>query len=216
MNVMAVVAVSEAAGLPSHIKGAIAIAIVFSLVLAAVEIPSLSKKPLRSCMVPQSVFYCVLLIFGNVVSTLLAAILVLRMNPSLAPYYFIFAAFFGVFAFEVVLKNTNVTVFDKGVLTIQDWITKARNAAAAQAIERDIERMDVERGKLAARLSKIPDTRLNTFVALKIPATGGANIVQQLDSAAQANSADPKLYKAYALVAGVSRSEVLAFLNAEE
>jgi hypothetical protein len=55
------------------------------------------------------------------------------------------------------LKNTNVTVLDKGVLTIQDWIKKAKTAAAAATIENDIERTDIARGRLATGLAMIPD-----------------------------------------------------------
>jgi hypothetical protein len=50
-------------------------------------------------------------------------------------------------------------------------------------------------------------------VALKLPAAVGVNIVPQLDAAAKANKADPKLYKAYALVTAVIRNEVVAFLK---
>ncbi len=49
----------------------------------------------------------------------------MKLPESLKPYYFLFAPFFGVFGFETVLKNTNITMFDKGVLTIQTWIEKA-------------------------------------------------------------------------------------------
>jgi len=201
------------ANLPEHLIWALAIAVSVSFLLAAVEISADAKKPLRSCLVPQSFFYALLLAFGNIVSTLLAAVVVAAMPHSLAPYYFILAAFFGVFAFETILKNTNVTVLDKGVLTIQDWIQKARRAAAAAALERHVERTDLDKGRLAARLATIPETKLNTLIALKILPGRGVNIVEQLDSAASANSADPQLYKAYALVEAVSRSEVIAFLK---
>jgi hypothetical protein len=120
-----------ASGLPDHLAWAIALAIAFSFILAAIEITAEARKPLRSCLILQSFLYCLLLAFGNVITTLLAAVLVSKMDPSLSPYYFFFAAFFGVFAFETILKHTNVTVLDKGVLTIQDWIKKARTAAAA-------------------------------------------------------------------------------------
>jgi hypothetical protein len=197
---------------PEHLAWAIVIAIALSFVLAAIEISNESKKPLRSCLVFQSFFYCCLLTFGNVVTTLIATVLVTKMDPDLKPYYFIFAAFTGVFAFETILKNTNVTVLDKGVLTIQVWINKALTAAAAAAIERDIQRTNIENGKLAKRLSAIPEIDLNTFVALKLSG-GSPSIVKQLDNAATTNNADRRLYKAYAIVTAVSRSEVASFLG---
>jgi hypothetical protein len=203
----------DVAGLPVHFGWAITIAIALSFVLAYVEIVSEAKKPFRSCIVAQSLFYALLLAFGNVVTTLLAVTVVSKLSPNLAPYYFLFAAFIGVFAFQSILKNMNVTILDKGVLTIQDWTDKAKSAAAAAAILRDIERIDIERGNLAQKLATVPDSKLNAFVASKLPAAAGGNIVPPLDAAAKANSADLKLYKAYALVAVVPRSEITAFLK---
>jgi|SRR5579859_1393055 len=199
-------------GLPEHLAWAIAIAIAFSFVLAAIEISSEAKKPLRSCIVASSFFYCCLLIFGNVVTTLMASILVAKMDARLAPYYFIFAAFFGIFAFETILKNTNVTVLDKGVLTIQIWINKALTAAAAAAIVRDLQRMNIQDGRLAQKLAGIPEIKLNTFVALKL-SNGAPNIVATLDATAATNKADPRLYKAYAIVTAVPRDVVESFLS---
>ncbi len=207
---------AESTSLPEHLAWAIALAVAFSLILAAIEISGEAKKPLRPCLISQSLFYSLLLMFGNVITTLLAAPLVAKMSPSLSPYYFLFAAFFGIFAFETILKNTNVTVLDKGVLTIQDWIKKAKTAAAAAAIERDIALRDIYRGQLATRLSRVADARLNAFVALKLPPKAGPNIVPELDAAAHANSADPKFYKAYAVVIAVPKSEVLAFIKGSQ
>jgi len=135
------------------------------------------------------------------------------MNPGLAPYYWFFAAFFGVFAFETVLKNTNVTVLDKGVLTIQDWMKKALTGATAAAIVRDVRLNDREIGKLAAALAKVPEARLNAFAAIKLTSGAGTGVVPQLDATAAANNADPMLYKAYAIAYAVSPSVVRAFLT---
>jgi hypothetical protein len=59
----------------------------------------------------------------------------------------------------------------------------------------------------------VADGKLNAFVASKLPAAVGVNIVPQLDASANANNADPKLYKAYALVTVVARNEIVAFLR---
>jgi hypothetical protein len=199
--------------LPEHLWWAIAVAIAFSFILAAVEISREVQKTLRCCLIPQSFLYACLLIFGNLVTTLFAAVLVAKMNPGLAPYYWFFAAFFGVFAFETVLKNTNVTVLDKGVLTIQDWMKKALTGATAAAIVRDVRLNDREIGKLAAALAKVPEARLNAFAAIKLTSGAGTGVVPQLDATAAANNADPMLYKAYAIAYAVSPSVVRAFLT---
>jgi hypothetical protein len=199
--------------LPSHLGWAIAIAIAFSVVLAGIEIVSEAKKPIRSCLVPQSFLYLILLGFGNVITTLLATIPVAKLDPSLASYNFLFASFLGVFAFQSILKNMNVTILDKGVLTIQDWMDKAKSAAAASAILKDVERTELDRGDLARKLADISEGKLNAFIAAKLPPTSIGGIVAKLDADAKANNADAKLYKAYALVVVISRNEIVGFLN---
>jgi hypothetical protein len=116
---------------------AIAIAMTASVLLSIVQIPAQSKTSLRSCFVIQSAIYCLIVCFGNTVTTILAASAVVKLPSSLQQYYFVMAPFFGVFGFETILKNTNITMFDKGVLTIQDWITRSLNAAAGAAIEKE-------------------------------------------------------------------------------
>lgn len=113
------VTTGAATALPAHLGWALGIAVVFSFVLASVEISMESKRPLLSCLVVPSFLYCCIRAFGNVVATLLASAMVTKIDPGLAAYYFLFAAFFGIFGFEIILKNTNITVFDKGVLTLQ-------------------------------------------------------------------------------------------------
>jgi len=132
--------------------------------------------------------------------------------PALAPFYFLFAVFFGVFGFEIVYQAHEHTVFDNGVLTFQDWIKSAKTAAAGATIEKDVERNDIAAGKLAAKLSKVEEKALNTFVLHSIAGTS-ATIIQDLDARATANSADQRLYKAYAVVTAVSPSKVEAFLR---
>lgn len=201
--------------LPSHLEWAIVIAIALSLFLASVDIVSEAKKPLRSCLVAQSLIYVVLLAFGNVITTLLAAIPAVKTGPAFAEYHFLFASFLGVFAFQTILKNMNVTILDKGVLTIQDWLDKAKLNAAAAAIVNDVRRTDLDRGHLAERLSRVAEDKLNAFIATKLPIGDGSSIVTKLEAEAKANSANSKLYKAYALVAAVNRSEILGFLSTQ-
>jgi hypothetical protein len=206
------VSANAPAHFPEHLGWAITAAVITSLILAAVEIDREVKKTFICCLIPQSLFYALLLILGNVISTLLAALPVRKLDSSLAPYYWLFSAFFGVFAFETILKNTNVTVLDKGVLTIQDWIKKALTGAAAAAVLRDVRLRDKETGRLAASLSQVSEGQLNAFLAIKLSKQIGDDIVLRLDAAAATNKANSMLYKAYAVASAVPRSEVLAFL----
>lgn len=206
---------SAATALPAHLGWALAIAVVFSFVLASIDISVESKRPFVSCLVIPSLFYCCIRAFGNVVATLFASAMVTKLDPGLTAYYFLIAAFFGIFGFEIILKNTNITIFDKGVLTLQAWIDKALRAASEAAIERDIQRTQIDIGKLAVRLSKIPEPELNAFVAINF-GNQDPNIVHTLENAAENNNANPRLYKGYAIATVISRNQVIAFLKGQE
>jgi hypothetical protein len=97
-------------------------------------------------------------------------------------------------------------MFDKGVLTIQHWIDKALDAAAAAAIDRQETLKQTAENKLVAKLMERTETDINTRVLSKF----GAGKVEALDAAALASSADTKLYKVFQLVTTLSASERFA------
>jgi len=202
-----------AGGLPRHFEWAIVSAIAFSFVVGVIEIDRQVQKTLRCCFVPQSFLYWFLLALGNVVATLLAAVLVQKLDPSLSEAYWLFAAFFGVFAFQGVLKNTNVTISGKGFLTIDDWLKKALTSATAASIAKDTNLNDIETGQLARELAMVPISKLNAFATMHLSSDNQVSVVAQLDAIAAANNADPLLYKGYAIANAVPRSLVRAFLR---
>jgi|HubBroStandDraft_1064217.scaffolds.fasta_scaffold95640_3 hypothetical protein len=185
-----------------------ALAILISLVLAAVQVPQRSKTSLRSCFIVQSFLYWLVLSVGNVVTTLLASTAVIKLPVNLSQYYFLFCAFFGVFGFQGILKNTNITMFDKGVLTIQDWIENALNGAAAAAIAHEDRRNSAAENRLVELLMQRTDQDINTRVLTKL----GANAVTELNAAANASAANPKMYKILQLITKLSASERAALL----
>src|SRR6266571_8123316 len=66
-------------------------------------------------------------ITGNSVATFLASnLLSQKFAPGLVA---LCSAFLGVFAFQGVLSNTNITLFGKKALTFEEWMTKARDNA---------------------------------------------------------------------------------------
>jgi hypothetical protein len=144
-----------------------------------------------------------------VITTLLASLVVVKMSPSLAPYYFILCPFFGVFGFETVLKNTNITMFDKGVLTIQNWIEKALNGAAAAAIDQQENLKQDAGSRLVTKLMALSEEEINTRVLHKM----GPGTVQELEAAAKASSANTKQYKILQLVAILTPSESAVLLR---
>lgn len=188
---------------------AISIAVIASVLLSIIQIPAQSKTSLRSCMVVQSLVYCIVLCFGNVVTTILASLAVVRLSPSLSEYYYIFAPFFGVFGFETILKNTNITMFDKGVLTIQDWIGRALNAAAGAAIEKEEDMRKTAENKIFAKVMNNSEEEINTLILNKL----GAGVVEKLQAAASASGANSKQYKVLQYISTLGRSEIATFLR---
>lgn len=188
---------------------AIGIAVFLSLLLAFIEIANKSKAQLRACFGMFSFLYCFVLCVGNVVTTLLASLVAITLPSSLSSYYSLFAAFFGVFGFEIILKNTNITMFDKGVLTIQNWIEKALSAAAGAAIDNQEDYKENEVSQLVKKLKKFEEKEINARILYKM----GDGTVAKLEAAAKASSADPMEYKVRQLIATLSRSEFTALLR---
>jgi hypothetical protein len=166
------------------------ISVAFSLLLALIEIPHSSRASIGSSITGYFVLYVLVLILGNTGTTLLASGVLPEDLPG--PRYFWYA-FVGVFGFQIVLKNVNLTVFDKGVLTVEDWITKARDRAVAAAVKCQAVRANREAADIAEKLCAHP--ALNTYVTHHL----GNGAVAQLEKAAKENAADSGLIKALAL-----------------
>ena len=105
------------------------------------------------------------------------------------------AAFLGVFGFQVILTRINVTVFGQGVLTIEDWIAKAEETAVARANEIFTDAKFSEAQENAAKLAKLQMADLNAHVTTHL----GAEIIAELEAAAKQTDANPALLKAQAL-----------------
>ncbi len=175
------------------------------------QIPLQSKTSLRSCLVIHSLIYWIILSFGNVVTTLLASLVIVQLSPSLNDYYFVLAPFFGVFGFETILKNTNVTMFDKGVLTIQDWIERALNAAAAAAIEEQEIIKNTEEQNILTTLDANSEEQINTLILNKL----GGGVVDKLEADAKASHSSAKQYKILQYIRALNRTEISAILRSK-
>lgn len=146
-----VIAVVEAAG--------------FSVVLAVVEITSRSEVRRAKYAVRASGFaaYACIVCVGNVATTIAAASLVSRSLPTL-PFPWFWYAFIGVFGFEAVLQNLNVTLFDRGVLSVADWIDRSRAIAVAGAVDLEANDRFVRSVALAELLRSLPEATLRAHV----------------------------------------------------
>lgn len=119
-----------------------------------------------------------------------------KLPTSLAFWSPFFCAFFGVFAFEGVLSNSNITFADKKILTIYDWIGRTRDPAVAQAIEKQVTFADHQETKSAQALTaQLTEPQLNAYLDQYVGAGTAAKITQEANS----SGADVKLSKALEL-----------------
>jgi hypothetical protein len=193
---------------------AVLIAIFASLLLALIEITSKSKAHLRACIGMHLVLYWIVLAFGNVFATLIGYVALQSAypqitNPPLAAFSHLIYAFVGVFGFEVILKQMNLTMFDQGVLTIQDWTTKASNAAIGAAIEKQERLRGYLEGKLIGYLMTLSEEDINTRVLNKF----NDETVRKLDEATEKSAANKKQYKVYQLATALSQVESYRLLS---
>lgn len=194
----------------SVLTWAVLICIIITVVLASIETLYQSKASIRDCIGWTLFLYIGILAIGNSVATLLAFVTLDQKLPAQMDSWLPFVyAFFGIFAFEGVMSNTNVNFFDKGVLTIQDWIRKARDPAVASALERQVQRGQNLITQSADTLARLDEAKLNTYIAQFL----GADVVQQIELDAQASNADVKLYKALTLASKAPKETVAIMKN---
>jgi hypothetical protein len=168
-------------------------AIALTLLIALIEIPAKSKVSAKaSYWNGPFPLYVAILALGNSVAALLASLVPLP-TPLLAFAAFL-NGFFGVFAFQGIMSNTNITFLDKGVLTIEDWIAKARDYAVAAAILKQARDEDREKNKIALELQQLDEGKLETYIDNKL---GNAAFVE-IQALAKAHGENAVLYKALA------------------
>jgi hypothetical protein len=125
-----------------------------TVLVSLVEIKQSSKSSFQACIAGWYFAYLGLLFTGNSVAAAFASYFIeskvpasLRASPlALCALY----GFLGVFAFSAIVSRINVTLFDKGVLTIDEWIGKARDNATAASIAGQVRR-DYDRVERNAR-----------------------------------------------------------------
>lgn len=191
-------------------------AAILSVLLAIIEILYHAKvRDFRALFVPAVTLYILLLFIGNMATTIGSSSLVDQViqenlpadsasEPGgedvgflhfLSKYPWFWYAFIGVFSFHALLKNINVTFFDANVLTISEWLKKARDSAVASVVEVHAQRNKDKIENLAHKLTEIPDGDLNTQITAKL----GAAKLAEINKAAEESAGNLKLAKALAL-----------------
>ncbi len=172
-------------------------AIVLTLVVGLIEISYKSKASFKACLWNWSFpLYLAIFMLGNGVATLLSFLFV-KLPGQLAAYLAFLSAFFGVFAFQVIMSNTNITFLGKGVLTIDDWVSKARDQAVAAAIQTEAQNADRARNAVASELEGIDEGRLDAYMDSIL----GPSEFEAIKAAAAKHGTNGKLYKTQAFSA---------------
>lgn len=188
------------------------LAFLLTCLVLAIELPARAKSNVRACISYPTLVYVAILTVGNLLTTLLAYFSI-NLGEHLGEYEVwrpVASAVAGVFAFEAVLSNSNITYLDRNILTISDWIATARDQAIAQAVKAQARRDDDQALKLANLLTELEEGRLNTYIA-----NNAKQDVSQLDSEAANQNLDRKLHKALVLVAKISLDRVASIVKAE-
>lgn len=155
---------------------------ILTIILAIVQIASDSKTTnLNGILTLSFLLYVVIMAFGNAVTTLISAGIIdhfladtpqqdsgIKQQFLIGPIW-IWYSFLGVFGFEAIIQNINITFFDKGVLSISDWLTYAKKSATEATLEK-ISKIDIENTQRLAQ--KLIDTKnsssIHTFASLKL------------------------------------------------
>lgn len=171
-------------------------------ILVLIQISTLAGRiSLQGMFRGSTLLYFLIACIGNLFATSLAAATTINQIPSILPGW-AWYAFLGIFGFEAILKNVNLTFSGIGFLSINEWITKAKEAAAADVIEVDVLTKEKEAKSLAGRLKLLTTQDLNAHV---IDILGNGQ-VQVLEFQATQSGADPQLVKALALAKGNYKS----------
>lgn len=176
---------------------ALLLALLFTCLIVLGEVSYRSKASLRACISQKILIYAAIVAIGNLASTLLATTLVSSKIPitlsNWAPFFY---AFFGVFAFEGILSNSNITFADKKILTIYDWIGRTRDPAVARAIEKQVEFADnLETKSAQALTAQLTEPQLNAYLDQYV----GIGTATRITLEANASGAEVKLSKALEL-----------------
>lgn len=173
----------------------------FTLLISPIEIRFRAKTAnFSACWGSAFWLYWTILALGNLIGALLAVpMLEARLPLELAPVSSLMSAFAGVFAFQGVLSNTNVTVFGKGMLTIDDWIERARSSAVADALEKSAMRSQDEILRSADAIARLPEAQLNGHLLRLFGDDNAGEKLAKITQRAHDSGADEQHYKALVL-----------------
>ncbi len=189
---------------------ALILAVLLTIILVAIEIPLMAKASLKASLSGPVLLYLGIFSLAHVFATIIAFVVLNKdkLGPDLVPFRPLMAAIAGVFAFRAVLRNTNITLFQKNVLTIESWVDRARDLAVASAIAREAEINEEYLVAAARRMSEYDVQTLNAWISISLEAD-----VKELEGAANKAKADVRYYKALVLASELPRHRLRALLK---
>ncbi|WP_215824701.1 hypothetical protein [Xanthomonas citri] len=175
-----------------------------SILLVVIELAHHSQQKPIHFFNAEGFIYLLIVAVGNIAATLTASAFI----PAFEPKWF-FLAFFGVFGFQALVKNMNLSFKDQGLLTIEEWISKAQSAAAAAAVESGVASESKKQMKLARSLAdRLSLEEINSHLAANLGAEAAAEYV----SIARRSSGNEAIIKALALA--TQRYQVASHIEA--
>ncbi len=185
------------------------LAFLFTSLLVIIQLLHGAACSLRALLSLHTLIYLLIFVIGNFLATILANYHLKEiLTGELAASTPFLSAFAGVFAFQFVLGNTNISIYHKDVLTIDDWITKARQLAIQRAIERQIELDDAALIINTNRLSELEEEQLNLYIKTHLDES-----IEELEQEAGESHIPANKYKGMILASSLSRSQLKAILN---
>lgn len=157
--------------------------------------PPSTRLRLRACLTGHLFLYWAIMVPLNSGFALIAALGLPAWSPEVADelggWAAVLYAIVGVLLFEGLLANTNVAVFDKGVLVFQYWMAIARAPAVEAVIEKQAAKDRDYQQKAVEQLNELlSEEELDTRLAELLD----EDEARRLQEDASADSR-PKLYK---------------------
>lgn len=188
---------------------AILLSSILSLLLAFIQITTDAKtSDVRGLLTLSFVFYALIVIFGNIITTLASASIIDNYfsvsydsvggnQIILSEPTWIWYSTFGVFGFEAIIQKINITFFDQGVLSINDWLTKAKKSATAATLDKIVNLEIQDAKKLALGLIRTKDSAsIHTFASIKLGTSEYQNLIKSIGNTP---NLDSDKYLAYLL-----------------
>ena len=171
---------------------------VLTLLMTFLEVFHLSKSRFKSVVFNlHYLIYFLIQLIGNVLTTLLATYLFKDKIPEdLNDWRFFIYAILGAFSFYGILSNANINFLDAKLLTIQEWIQKAKDSASEAAIKKDLLSDEKEKMDLALKLKECDEDMINTSLFRKKNQKEKTQFLRDMAR----SEGDQKLYKCFELV----------------